>query len=744
MALEIRDLNATRAIVLLEKRVYDEVSTIARTLDDKQRRALYSDIVSAIKNVKEDEFESAFKSLPCSFGIEQNTCRKITDIVSLGISKFGKVFAWKLYEFLCSGQTANRLGQYFTNESLADFALSGLDFVPKRILDPMAGHGSFLIAASKRFPSASLIGIDIDNLPLKAASLILGSKAELHGEDVFSWAQKNINDPDFQFDAIVGNPAYVSYQNLEKIGEFGNQRKNYRKYILEALAEIAKQKGVESDLNRLLKDWSGYSDMAVYAIVLSWLLLDERGQIVFVTTNHWLERGYGLPIKRFLAKHGTIKAIVSQPSGVWFPSAQIPTNILIYTKGNTSTRQESLGIPYVEILEKNWEKTASFIEPESFWQLIESSKAPIKDKNIEVSFKQWASKNHLSLKSIDDSNILDGIEIPEHISTHKLSSFESSGWHAHQGLRTGCNEVFYVSKSSKENKYLAILTKSRKKTTKKIDVPSDLAFPAIQKTTSSDPLSLGLNNVDTYLLNFESTLLPEDLKEIRSKYPSIWRRQWAVEKYREMPHQLAEHIRECQSTPYEGKGLKRAPVSKLSAVRTNVYSPSTDAKSVPTPPRFWYQIRLQPRHFGRIIIPRVSGGMLRSYLIDEKNQILTDANFVTLVPEEEKISAKHLWVWLNSNTFRQMAEINGITMGGRALKLETTIVKKLPIPLQLLNTKSDELDRAASTLGIQFSEQELLKKGEEIDSLLFDRHIAEQVKKDLEDHLKLRKGEVSH
>lgn len=726
--------------MLLEKGVYDEISAIAKTLDDKQRRALYSDIVSAIKNTEEDEFKQAFKSLPCSFDIEEDTCRKITDMVSLGIGKFGIVFVWGLYEFLCSGQTANRLGQYFTTESLADFALSSLDLTPKKILDPMAGHGSFLIAASKRFPSASLIGVDIDNLPLKAANLILGNKAELYREDVFSWALRNVNELGFQFDAIVGNPAYISYQNLEKIGKFRNLKSNYRKYLLQSLTEIAKQKGADSDLDKLLQSWSGYSDMAVYVIVLSWLLLDERGQIVFVTTNHWLERGYGLPIKRFLAKHGTIKAIVTQPYGEWFPSAQIPTNIFIYTKGNASTRQEALGIPYVEVLEKKNGKTVLNIEPKGFWHLIESSKEPIKGKSIKVSFKRWTSKNRLSLKSVDDSNILESIEIPDYISTQKLASFKASGWHVHQGLRTGCNEVFYVGKLSKENKYVAILTRSGKKTIKEIDVPSDLAFPVIQKATSSDPLSLGLNNVDTYLLNFNTTLLPEDLKQIHSQYPSDWKRQWAVEKYKEMPHQLAEYIRECQSIPYEGKGLKRAPASELSAVRTNVHSPSTRAKGIPSPPRFWYQVKLQPRHFGRIIIPRVSGGLLRSYLIDEKNQILTDANFVTLVPKAEKISAKRLWAWLNSNTFRLMSEINGIIMGGRALKLETTIVKKLPIPLQLLNNKSVDLDRTASTLENQFAEQELLRKGEEIDSLVFNRHIAEQVKKDLEDHLKLRKG----
>jgi hypothetical protein len=78
-------------------------------------------------------------------------------------------------------------------------------------------------------------------------------------------------------------------------------------------------------------------------------------------------------------------------------------------------------------------------------------------------------------------------------------------------------------------------------------------------------------------------------------------------------------------------------------------------------------------------------------------------------------------------------------MGGGALKIETAIIKKLPIPVQLLKSKSSELDRIACTVGMEFSEKDLLEKGEEIDSVLFGKPIAEQVKKTLEEHLEFRK-----
>lgn len=83
-------------------------------------------------------------------------------------------------------------------------------------------------------------------------------------------------------------------------------------------------------------------------------------------------------------------------------------------------------------------------------------------------------------------------------------------------------------------------------------------------------------------------------------------------------------------------------------------------------------------------------------------------------------------------------------MGGGALKLETTIIKKMPIPFQLLKRKSLELDKIAITLETKFSEQQLLEKGKEIDSAIFSKNVAEQVKKNLEEYLRNRKARKSN
>lgn len=70
----------------------------------------------------------------------------------------------------------------------------------------------------KHYPYASIVGVEIDPLPLHAAKLITDGKITLISADVFSWAKERVKDnPSCNFHTIVGNPAYGNYQNLPKV-----------------------------------------------------------------------------------------------------------------------------------------------------------------------------------------------------------------------------------------------------------------------------------------------------------------------------------------------------------------------------------------------------------------------------------------------------------------------------------------------------------------------------------------------
>jgi len=640
----------------------------------------------------------------------------------------GSRLVWELYESLPTNERFKLLGQYFTPQHVGKFALSGLRGLLTSILDPMAGHGIFLQQARARYPSAHIVGVDIDNLPLTAARLVLDKETSLVCHDVFKWARDQVaNATDFGFSAVVGNPAYVSYQNLSMVQNAAGKivtDGNYRDWLLETLKEIAKEKAVDSELASLFKVWSGYSDLSTYAMILAWLLVENGGQIAFVMSNHWMEREYGLELRRFLSSHGTIRGIVTHRAGNWFPRAQIPASIFVYTKGLISERQKSKGIPYVEIDAPPLPDVGAYLNSmlkEDFWQWIDTVDQPGKYGSLHVTLKQWnedGSRSGLSRRALN-------LIFPPGFPRQNCCSLADAGWQAHQGLRTGCNEVFYVQRSSENSElYIAHQTLRGEKRQRELSIPRELLTPVIRRLSSTSKLVIGREQADAYLLHLANAILKEDKAGLK-EYPREWMHKWGIESLKVIPEQLARYLNERALTPYEGKGKIRGTVISLSAVRTNIYKPPRKSANLPRRPRFWYQVPIQHRHHGRIIMPRVVSGYTRAILVRRPESILIDANYTTFNSKPDAVDAKRMWVWFNSNTFRAICELNGVPLGGGALKLEAELLSQIPVP-RAVTEKDESIFNTASRMleTPQMDDEHLLQIGKAIDESLFGTEVA--------------------
>jgi hypothetical protein len=640
----------------------------------------------------------------------------------------GGRLVWELYECLPTEERFKLLGQHFTPQHVGKFALSGLRGLPTTILDPMAGHGIFLQQAKARYPSAQVVGVDIDNLPLTAARLVLDKETRLVCDDVFKWARDQVaNASDFGFSAVVGNPAYVSYQNLSMVQNVTGKivtGGNYRDWLLETLKDIAKEKAVDSELASLFKIWSGYSDLSAYAMILAWLLVENGGQIAFVMSNHWMERKYGLELRRFLSSHGTIRGIVTHRAGNWFPRAQIPASIFVYTKGLISERQRSKGIPYVEIDAPSLSDVGAYLNSmlkEDFWQWIDKLDQPGKHGSLHVTFKRWQEDDSRSGLNRRAQNLI----FPPSFPQQNCSSLTDAGWQAHQGVRTGCNEVFYVQISSENSElHIAHQTLRGEKRQRELFIPRELLTPVIRRLSSKSKLVIGREQADACLLNLANAILKED-KAGLNEYPREWLRKWGIESLKIIPEQLAHYLSERALTPYEGKGKIRGTVISLSAVRTNIYKPPRKSANLPRRPRFWYQVPIQHRHHGRIIIPRVVSGYTRAFLVRKPESILIDANFTTFNSKPDAVDAKRMWVWFNSNTFRALCELNGVPLGGGALKLEAELLSQIPVPRAVKEKDESTFNTASRMLETpQMDDEHLLQIGEAIDESLFGTELA--------------------
>lgn len=662
-----------------------------------------------------------------------NSWKKVSKLFSSLLAEHGRKAVWYYCQTLMQGYSTKLLGQYFTPIRVVRLALSGIEGEPKSILDPMVGPGVFLIEARKLFPSADLVGVDIDNLLLSNAQLMLKGNATLIEDDVFDWANKLIVEkPDHSFSAVIGNPAYINYQNLNKAAEFAKRRRrnlDYKNYLVKTLLNIAETKGIDQELEILFKKWSGYSDLATYTLLLAWLLTDTGGYIAFVLSNHWLERLYGEPLRRFLAANGTIRAIVTHRAGKWFAEAQIPTHIFLYKKGGVSERQRKLGIPYVRIKTKsaNQDYVRTLIA-DDFWNWLDSLPGPKSNEEFDVYFMRW-------LNLLDDVPNLEyitsqSLQSPSFLDDTRLISLKDAGWSAHQGLRTGCNEVFYLKKVASQNErgdnlYIAEVTRNRKKRKISLRIPQRCLLPTIHKLSSDAGLIITEGHADRYLLDLQNFILQED-RDSLNKYPRSWLEKWKVNEKEIIQNGLSKYLRECAVMPYEGKGKPRGLVTELSAVKTNIYEPPTHAnRIVPKPPHFWYQIPIKERHFGKVIVPRVSSGPVRAFLVQSSAPLIIDANFITLISNDSKLSARRLWVWFNSNTFRIICEMNGAPLGGGALKLEAATLSKIPLPEVVMNAEKSIVEKMSHVLEKpRISEAMLFNMGSLIDSALFGKDIS--------------------
>ena len=154
-----------------------------------------------------------------------------------------------------------------------------------------------------------------------------------------------------------------------------------------------------------------------------------------------------------------------------------------------------------------------------------------------------------------------------------------------------------------------------------------------------------------------------------------------------MPPDLSDHVRMAARTVADGSA-KGKSIPELSAVRTNL-RPCRPGKAKP---RFWYMLPdFAPRHLPAVAMPRVNHDLPWAEA-NRHRRLLVDANFATVWAPERAWSPHALKALLNSAWCRAAMEALCTPMGGGALKVEATHLRRLPVP------RLSEQQRAALTI----------------------------------------------
>ena len=651
------------------------------------------------------------------------------------------------------------LGQYFSGSAVAGLLAHLANFeTANTVIDPMCGTGDMLLACEpSENPSKLYVGVEIDKIVYHISSdrFKKSSNVKLINRNVFKLsAIEEISS--VQYDLVITNPPYVRYQTISE------NKLNTPKYL--STSEI-KQNLIRSLdyfehldpkdktlLKVIISNYSGLSDLAVPSWLLCALLTKIGGRIAMVVPQTWLNREYASIIQYLLLRWFQLEYIVEDGNSKWFQNAQVKTTLLVAKRIN---RKDSIfswnreTFKYCTIFSTAMTKNSLIgkivsgeANPEKcFVKLInqnDSSNGLFYVKKIRIvdfannvkskaPYHKWFSVLEPSNQKTKIRN--NQIKVPSELHTWlngkkiKFQSFHDIGVSISQGLRTGANLFFYLD-IIERTKNGVIAMPSRNFEQKPISIPS-LYYMEVVRKQSELGLSYSLSdfNAKGVVLSLQKCALLEDIDSFKGDQNSIRKA------YMPIPEQLSEYVRTATKINI-GKKDEPKYIPNLSAVSPNV---KIWYEEKPTElPRFWYMLPpFTKRHFPDLFIPRINSGNPQARL-NNNGAYIIDANFSSLWISDNasQYDNNALIALLNSSWCVAAMEEYGTVMGGGALKLEATQLKKIPVPI-LSGNSILTLSRLCKKLWQRKNEHS--KTIEEIDQVIlktlgFDRDLKEKLK----------------
>jgi type I restriction-modification system DNA methylase subunit len=143
------------------------------------------------------------------------------------------------------------------------------------------------------------------------------------------------------FDIVIGNPPYVRQEMiaapLREAAEFGGEsseawkqhKKNYKERLQRSVAAAWPKFFQYKPGSAKFRKLDGKSDLYVYFYFHALSLLNPQGSFCFITSNSWLDVGYGADLQEFLLKHSHVKLILDNEVKRSFAQADVNTVIVL-------------------------------------------------------------------------------------------------------------------------------------------------------------------------------------------------------------------------------------------------------------------------------------------------------------------------------------------------------------------------------------------------------------------------------
>lgn len=623
------------------------------------------------------------------------------------------------HQSLLPSAQRKRLGQHFSGLQVGRLlAHLALDEHTRTVLDPMAGNGDLLDAT---WEAAAECGVALDRLDgveihgptaevcrnrlrgslaglrnAPSTEVIVASAFDAAAEDRLAQSQ---------YDLVITNPPYVRYQG--RAGH-GICDRAIRRQLQRTLGKC--QTSPDAPIWRLAADgFSGLADLSIPAWLLAAALVRAGGRLAMVVPATWRSRNYA-DVVRFIMSHCfEIERVVEGPRSAWFADALVCTQLVVARRNLPSS---SCGATTQRPQHSTWIRIGA--EAAARGSLVGAS---FRGTHSERRFAAWLPKQgettarekpgivvspfdlanerkaidqqvagtrwHRQLRGMRPTHV-DALEdaspsgicvpgaiaelFPDGTLVHTLNTLNEAEISVGQGLRTGCNAFFYVTAVERGATETVVETASLFGR-RRFAVPNAALRVAIRRQTDLTGLEGGLLP-NSRVLDLRSFALPEDMPIVLAAEPTYGAT--GEEMPRPMPASLSDYVRSAARTAANGAGGGKL-IPLLSAVRTN----SRPCRPGKAKPRFWYMLPdFAPRHLPAVAIPRVNHGPPWAEA-NCRRRLLVDANFATIWGAWPPHALKAL---LNSAWCRAAMEALCTPMGGGALKVEATHLRRLPLP----------------------------------------------------------------
>ena len=643
----------------------------------------------------------------------------------------------RLFEQGLPSNQRKQLGQFFTGVSLGKvLAHLALNDATRTVLDPLAGHGDLLDATWEAaiecgIPLARLDAIEVDRRTADTCRVRLDRMKDGRSDPEQLVIEGDAFEPHIigrlpeqGYDLVITNPPYVRYQ-MRTSGAPGceKRRANLKLIFDRCLSPINAH-----IWSNLAAGYSGLADLSIPAWLLTAALVKPGGHLAMVVPATWRSRDYADVVRYLLLRCFEVKVVVEDQQPGWFCDALVRTHLVVAKRLDDHTIRASVAArgycstaPWLRI-------APAVASPESLVGVAFSGDTP------EASFAAWTRTNRKKLISGITEDIFDphkewaaiwhqsrrrawlgaleadlapgalrnlracSLEstLPHSIQTIisegfrlcELQTLDQTGIRTGQGLRTGCNAFFYVTAHGMDTNDSVVVETSPLFGNRKFSCPRT----ALQSVIRGQSEISCLEDNQTVLgrvLDLREWVLPEDAQSYSGE--SMEQNLFGI--FRTMPDQLAAYVCLASTMPANGK-CDGVVIPELSAVRTNIRS----AKNGRSKPRFWYMLPdFAPRHRPAAFVPRINQNTPWVEANTDR-PILVDANFSTFWSPDRSWSRYAIKALMNSSWSRAYMEVVGTPLGGGALKLEATHLRRMLFP-KLSNRARAKLNDLGRSLG---------------------------------------------